>query len=135
MLLVLLMQVLQPKLIIETFEWNRMWKSFPGSTTMFLGSDATVKPANYSQGSEAEKLLTNLEKMLSKVPPTIPDSCYNDIQNPKNIEMPQKSMKVCIITFKTVTKMNKGQPSLIIFSIFTFLECILIMRIPAPTMT
>ena len=81
-------------------------------------------------------LLTDLKQMLSKVSPTIPDGCYNDMQNLKNIKMPQKSTKVCIITFKIVTKMNKAQtPILIIFSIFTFLECILIIRIPAPTMT
>ena len=112
-----------------------MWKSFPGSTTMFWNRDTSVRAANYSQRSEAEMLLTNLERMLSKVLPTIPDGCYNDMKNPKNIKMPQKSMKVCISTFKIVTKMNKRQPSLIIFSIFTFLECVLIMRIPAPSMT
>ena len=44
------------------------------------------------------------------------------MQNPKNIKKPQKIMKVCIITFKIVNKMNKRQPSLIIFSISTFLE-------------
>ena len=80
-------------------------------------------------------LLTNLERMLSKVSPTIPDCYYNDMKNPKNIEMLQKSMKVCIVTFKIVAKMNKRQPSLITFSVFTFLECILIMMIPAPSMT
>ena len=80
-------------------------------------------------------LLTNLERMLSKVSPTIQDGYYNNMKNPKHIEMLQKSMEVCIVTFKIVAKMNKRQPSLIIFSIFTFLECILIMRIPAPSMT
>ena len=79
---------------------------------------------------EAEMLLTNLERMLSKVSLTIPDGCYSNMQNPKNIKMPQKSMKVCII----VTKMNKRHPSLVIFSVFTFLEGVLIMRIPVPTM-
>ena len=97
--------------------------------------DSIVRTANYSQRSKADMLLTNLERMLSKVSPTIPDGYYNDMNNPKNIKMPQKSMKVRIITFKIVTKMNKRQPSLMIFSIFTLLECILIMRIPAPSMT
>ena len=112
-----------------------MWKSFPGSTTMFWKRDTSVRAANYSQRSEVEMLLTNLETILSKVSPTIPDGCHNDMKNPKNIKMLQNRTKVCVINFKIVTKMNKSQPNLIIFSIFTFLECILIMRIRAPSMT
>ena len=60
-----------------------MWKSFPGSTTMFWNRDVSVRAANYSQRSEAEMLLTNLERMLSKVSPTIPDGCHNDMKKPK----------------------------------------------------
>ena len=134
-LIVLLMQVLQPKFITETFDWNHMWKSFPGSTTMFWRRDTSVRTVNYSQQSEAEMLNTNSETMLLKVSLNIPDGCYNDMQNPKNTKMPQTSTKVCIITFNIVTRMNKCQPSLIIFSIFTFLESVLIMKISAPSVT
>ena len=39
---------------------------------------------------EAEMLLTNLERMLSKVSLTIPDGCYSNMQNPKNIKNASK---------------------------------------------
>ena len=53
-----------------------------------------------------ETLLTNLEVKLSKVSPTIQDACYNDTWNPKNIKMPLKSMKVCIIIIQMIYELH-----------------------------
>ena len=41
----------------RNFQWNRKWKSFPGSTTTFWRRDASIRTANYSQQPEAEMLL------------------------------------------------------------------------------
>ena len=111
---------------VEEFPWlyyNVLEKGFKCKSFKLFPAIGS-RNATHKFGKDAVKSLTDHPRHL-----------LHQHAESKKHQNASKEYEVCEITFKIVTKMKKHQPSLIIFTVFTFLECILIMRIPAPTMT